>query len=406
MRMGCGADTFALENFEMRFLQMKRIGILTGGGDVPPLNALIYSALQEANKNEIELYGFLRGWDGLLNENYILLSNMDINYKIGGTILKSSRVNLAINNHYPDKVKNTINKLHLDGLIIIGGEDTLSNSIYVNNIPSILVSKTIDNDFGSIDINGNNLNILNLFTLGHPTAARKLASFVSYTEGLRTTAYSHERIIIIESMGMHAGWLALSSAMGFPDFIIIPEIPVDYDHLKDQIIKHYEKNKNCIVVVAEGAKWKNGTYISADNSEKDDFNHPRFIDSAAKLAEKLKKDLGTYCNTRNINFINPSYLYRSGKPCDLDLQMALKIGAKAIQLFLEGLNSSIFISIQYENEFSIKEHKLSDFTSIKKFHRFVPEQFYDKLNYQATQLAYDYIKLYSSPLEKVDTPNI
>ena len=190
----------------------KRFGILTGGGDVPPLNAVIYSANKTAIENNIEFIGFKYGWQGLLEEDYIELSKININSHIGGTILKSSRVNLA---KVPDGVKNVVScleKLNIDGLIVVGGEDTLSNALYFIDFPIVLISKTIDNDVGILTKE----EIVNHFTLGYPTAASKIASFVSLSEGLRTTAYSHERIIIVESMGMHAGMACAFLSIGQP----------------------------------------------------------------------------------------------------------------------------------------------------------------------------------------------
>ncbi|MDR3611416.1 MAG: 6-phosphofructokinase, partial [Ignavibacteriaceae bacterium] len=186
----------------------KRIGILTGGGDVAPLNSVIASALEKSKENGIELLGFVKGWQGVLDGNYVKLSDARFGSRIGGTILKSSRVNLHKIDEPEKKITENLEKHKIDGLIVIGGEDTLSNSLLLRNIPQVLISKTIDNDVG---IN-NNKGIVNYFTLGYPTAAEKISSFVSLSEGLRTTAYSHERIIIVESMGMHAGWLALGSS--------------------------------------------------------------------------------------------------------------------------------------------------------------------------------------------------
>src|ERR1035437_5311386 len=153
----------------------KRFGILTGGGDVPPLNAVIYSANKTAIENNIELIGFKNGWQGLLEEDYIEISKLNINPHIGGTILKSSRVNLA---NVTDGAKNVIScleKLNIDGLIVIGGEDTLSNAFHLTDLPIIMISKTIDNDVGLFTKEG----IVNHFTLGYPTASEKIASYVS-----------------------------------------------------------------------------------------------------------------------------------------------------------------------------------------------------------------------------------
>lgn len=366
----------------MSSLFKKKIGILTGGGDVQPLNAVIKSAIESAIKNNFELIGFVRGWQGVLENNFLILNNRKVDRSIGGTILKSSRVNLANLKNSTEQVKENLNKHCIDGLIIIGGEDTLSNSFYLKDVPQVLISKTIDNDVGII----NDKTIINYFTLGYPTAAENISSCVSLNNGLRTTAYSHERIIVVESMGMHAGWLALSSCMGHPDFIIIPEFPLDYPAFLEKVIKKYNKQKNLIIVVAEGSRWLNGSYISADQNEKDSFEHPRFKGVANLLTEKMKNDLTRYFNTRNVNSVNPSYLYRSGKPNKLDLLAAKKLGLAAVNHFRNQQSESIFLTTNFNKEkMTIGKYPLSEVESIDTLHRFVTEQFYDHDQFSANK---------------------
>jgi 6-phosphofructokinase 1 len=378
----------------MRMIK-KRIGILTGGGDVPPLNAVIASAKKTSERYGVELIGFIKGWLGIVENHYIDLSRIDINPLIGGTVLKSSRVKIV---KIPDgiqQVRKNIERLNLDGLIVIGGEDTLSNSFELPDIPQVLISKTIDNDVGlvrSANKGSDSIEIINYFTLGFPTAARRMSSFVSLKEGLRTTAYSHERIIVVESMGMHAGWLALASSLGHPDFIVIPEFPLDYHKILKMILERYERQKNVIIVVSEGARFENGSYISADENEKDDFGHPRFKGSAEILSKRFKDDLKEYFDTRNVNGVNPSYLYRSGMPSDLDLQLADKLGREAINLLSNGLEKPVFLTIKKEtNGFSISPYPLSNMRSIQEFHRFVDKRFYNPESYSITEEGKKYL---------------
>ena len=366
----------------------KRFGILTGGGDVPPLNAVIYSANKAANENNIELIGFKYGWQGLLKEDYVEISKLNINPYIGGTILKSSRVNLA---KVADGAKNVISsleKLNIDGLIVIGGDDTLSNAFYLTNLPIILISKTIDNDVGLFTEEG----IVNHFTLGYPTAAGKIASYVSLNEGLRTTAYSHERIIIVESMGMHAGWLAISSALGNPDFIIIPEFPLNYEQFKEKVKERYIRNKNVIVVIAEGSRWNNNNHISADESDKDSFGHPKFKGASEVLAKRLKEDLKPYFDTRNINSVNPSYLYRSGRPNELDFSTAIKLGREAIKYLNNKPDHPVFLITEKRDEdFIIGSYSIAKLNNIEYFHRYVNDEFYNSDILNATDSAREYL---------------
>jgi len=373
----------------------KRIGILTGGGDVPPLNAVIASARHASLDHHIELIGFLQGWSGLIENQYVELSAVNINPLIGGTILKSSRVSLEKTLGGIEKAKESFNRLGLDGLIVIGGEDTLSNSFNLPDIPQVLISKTIDNDVGIIrqkDSQNGVDEIINYFTLGFPTAAKKISSFVSLREGLRTTAYSHERIIVVESMGMHAGWLALSSSMGHPDFIVIPEFPLNYDRFAEEVYRRYQRQRHVIIVVAEGAKFSNGSYISANENEKDDFGHPRLKGSAETLARKLKEDLKKYFDTRNVNAVNPSYLYRCGMPLDLDLQWAERLGREAVNLFSNRMDRQILLTVKKEEiGFSVDPYNLSGVDGIEDLHRFVDRRFYNPDGYSVTEESKRYL---------------
>lgn len=376
-------------------MRKKKIGILTGGGDVPPLNAVIAAAKEEASNDRIELLGFVKGWQGILDNIFIDLSNINVDPLIGGTILRSSRVNLRQVQDGPQIVLDNLKKLGVDGLIVVGGEDTLSNCFYLRNFPQILISKTIDNDVGLIPSGAEKIqqkDITNYFTLGYPSAAQKISSFVSLSHGLRTTAYSHERLMVVESMGMHAGWLALASSAGHPDFIIVPEFPVDYDIFKEIVSDRYLEQKHLIIVVAEGARWKNGVSISADESEKDDFGHPRFKGAAEVLAKRLKEDLKGKFDTRNVNSVNPSYLYRSGAPTELDLIWGKNFGREAIRLLQEGVDDPVLLTTQnMDNNLSLGKYPLSMVSGIDAIHRFVDGRFYNPAQYAITENGMEYL---------------
>jgi 6-phosphofructokinase 1 len=372
-----------------------RIGILTGGGDVPPLNAAISAAQKAAARHGIELIGFLKGWEGVIENRYIPLSRLRVNSDIGGTVLKSSRVNLATVPGAPQRVFDNLKRLRLRGLIVIGGEDTLSNSLMLRDFPQVLISKTIDNDVGILRFSNKKVSlsdVINYFTLGYPTAAEKISQFVSLQYGLRSTAYSHERIIVVESMGMHTGWLALASSMGNPDFIILPEFALDYEFFKEQLALRYERNKNVIVVIAEGARWKNGGFVSADENEKDQFGHPRFKGAASVLAERLKQDLKERFDTRNLNAVNPSYLYRSGAPSKLDADLAQKLGTKAVHLLAGDFDESVLLTIQRNSRsFELGTYSIKELGTIQQLHRFVDRTFYKENEYTATREARKYL---------------
>jgi 6-phosphofructokinase len=372
----------------------KRIGILTGGGDVSPLNSVLSAAQKASFEQGIELIGFIKGWQGFVENKFVPLSSLSFDPLIGGTILKSARINLEKVANGIEKGRENFKKLELDGLIVIGGEDTLSNCFFLRELPLVLISKTIDNDVGIIPENGQVKpeEITNYFTLGFPTAAGKISSFVSLREGLRTTAYSHERLIVVESMGMSAGWLALSSSMGHPDFIVIPEFPLIYEKFKAVLSECYRRQRHAIVVVAEGAKWEDGSFMSADDRGKDDFGHPRFKGAAEALSRRLKEDLKSEFEVRNINAVNPSYLYRSGRPCELDFQLATQLGRRAVELLHQGNNQALFLTIQRKGgEFVSHPYPLQNHNHMEALHRFVDQRFFDRACYSVTESGKSYL---------------
>ena len=424
----------------------KSIGILTGGGDVPPLNALIASAAETARAAGAELIGFIKGWEGVLEEKFVELTEFPLNPEIGGTVLKSSRTSIGRVENSREKALGVLAKLGLEGLIVVGGEDTLSNAFFLGGYRQVLIAKTIDNDVGKMDAledektargraKGSPLarglyrrastaemdprakpgapagagvranapapaavefdpqNVLNYFTLGFPTAADKIASFVSLREGLRTTAYSHERIIVVEAMGMHAGWLALAAGLGHPDFIIIPEFPLDYKRFLDTVISAYERRRHLIIVVAEGAKWADGSFISAEDDEGPDYGHPKFGGAAEALKNRLKKDLADFFDTRNVNAVNPSYLYRSGASIPLDRVWAEKLGRRAVAVLLGPGRETSLLTIQRRGSgFEVEEYSLSRFASMAELHRFVDGRFYDPVSFGITEAGKNYFK--------------
>jgi 6-phosphofructokinase 1 len=204
-------------------------------------------------------------------------------------------------------------------------------------------------------------------------------------------------------MGMHAGWLALSSSLGHPDFIIIPEFPLDYERLKEKIIDKYRAQRNVIIVAAEGSRWKSGIHISASEEEKDSFGHPKFKGAAETLAKKLKEDLKKLFDTRNVNSVNPSYLYRAGKPNELDYKTSLMLGKEAINILSGNLSEPVFLTLEFRgNDFGTKEFYLKKLSNIEDFHRFVDNKFYDAENYMITNEGSTYLSKIIRELPMLD----
>ena len=378
----------------------KRIGILTGGGDVPPLNALIFSARNKALSSQHEFIGFKNGWQGVLEKDFIFLKNIQNFSQVGGTLLKSSRINLLREPDGINKANEVLKELNIEGLIIVGGDDTLSNAYYITDIPYVLISKTIDNDVGKnsdSNVDFNPENVINYFTLGYPSAVNRIVSYVSLEEGIRTTAFSHERIMILESMGMHAGWLALASGLGDPDFIIIPEYPLDYERLCKNIVELYKIQKHVILVISEGVSLKNSDFININAEETDDFGNPRFGGCSYVLRDMLKRDLRTFFNTRNINAVNPSYLYRSGKPSALDFETAKKMGDLAVELLTKQLVSEPVLLTTFfkDGEINVKPIPLSLFPQTDKERfpkRYIDQRFYSPENFNITSVGKKYFR--------------
>lgn len=373
----------------------RKIGILTGGGDTQPLNALIFSLRNLLARDGFEFFGFEKGWEGILRKKYADLRSLPDFGGIGGTVLRSSRVNLSTDDGFR-KANQNLSDLGLAALVVVGGDDTLSNVYGIESVPCIGISKTIDNDVGSLSVINGKIKTVNCFTLGYPTAADKIARLVSLEEGIRTTAYSHERILIVESMGMHAGWLAMASAFGKPDFIIVPEFPLDYPSFLRTLMEQYARDKNTVVVIAEGARFGGGEYMNVDPSEKDAFGHSRFGGSGQVLRDRLKTDLKGFMDARNVNSVNPSYLYRSGAAGSLDVSAACRIAEKCFQMLSENKDGEHqFIHIEKKDSgFTAESCPFSDFkkTGQGRFpKRHIDRKFYNPDAWSATDLWFEYL---------------
>jgi len=369
-----------------------KIGILTGGGDTAALNATLYGILLEAHRLNHQVFGFRYGWKGALNPaDYLLLQAVDPNQ--GGTILKTSRTKLK--GATIDEAAENIERL-VDAFIGIGGDDTLSvGKILAERlkIPVCFVTKTIDNDVGrnapagDIDFS----DIVNYFTLGFPTACARI---VDYASQLRTTAYSHDRVMFLEAMGRKPGWLALASYRADPDFIIIPEVGLNYGLFLEKLVERYNKEKNVIVVVAEGARYEGQeTPISEDANKVDAFGHKKLGGVTQILADRVKKDT----KIENCNYINPGHLYRSGPPTGFDRETAISLGKLAANNVFNGLTGGVAV-VQREGSKivtatrPIDEVLLADSTG-RIIPRTVDLRFYDTNTYSITGLGREYFKL-------------
>ncbi|MEW6354857.1 MAG: 6-phosphofructokinase [Planctomycetota bacterium] len=319
---------------------MKRIGVLTGGGDTSALNPTIKGICLKAEELGYEVVGFIRGWAGVLDAGEYAVINSDmIAPDLGGTILKTSRTKLGkIESGYEQAVRN-IKRLKIDGFIPIGGDDTLSVVGHLKGVRSVAITKTIDNDVGTNAPEGKVVSydkIINYYTPGFATAAARVAEFTSMANGVRTTAYSHDRIMILEAMGMSAGWLGLASAYGHADLIIVPEYPLVMKELEEKVLERYERSKEVVIAVSEGAVGPDGKILHEDESNVDAFGHKKLGGVAEFVAQRLKDSLGDKLKTRNFNAVIPSYLWRCGAPSAVDRDNAIALGKKAVEDIDEG----------------------------------------------------------------------
>jgi phosphofructokinase-like protein len=295
-----------------------RIGMLTGGGDCPGLNAVIRAIVRKGvDDYDDQLVGFRDGWRGVLEdvqEELTIESTRGILPR-GGTILGSSRTNPLKREDGVDVVAQNLERHRLDGLIAIGGEDTLgaANRLSEAGINVIGVPKTIDNDLGSTDQ-----------TFGFDTALHVATEAI---DRLHTTAESHHRILIVEVMGRNAGWIALHSGVaGGADVILIPEIPFDIEEVCRLIGRRHGRGRYfSIVVAAEWAMPKEGT-MSVATGELDEFGHPRLGGIGQALEREIESRTGFETRATVLGHVQ-----RGGTPTAFDRVLATRLGLAAIE---------------------------------------------------------------------------
>jgi len=302
---------------------MKKIGVLTGGGDCPGLNAVIRAVVKKSMKNNWEVLGILDGWKGLIEGNVMTLTEAHISGILpkGGTILGTSRTNPFKEPANIDKLLKNMKKFKLDALIAIGGEDTLGVALKLHKmgVPVVGVPKTIDNDICGTD-----------YTFGFDTAVSIVTDAI---DRLHTTAESHHRIMVLEVMGRHAGWIAtVSGIAGGADEILIPEKPFDIEAVCRNLKARHDKGKKfSIVVVSEGATPKASAHFETLSQEKDEFGHVRLGGIGQRLAKEIEKRLGV--ETR---FTVLGHVQRGGSPTAYDRVLATRYGVAAVELVKDG----------------------------------------------------------------------
>ena len=301
-----------------------KIGILTGGGDCPGLNAVIRAVVRKGVFHyDDEFIGFLEGWRGLI-ENQSMVLDLDSVSGIlprGGTILRTSRTNPSKRPDGFDRCMATIGAHKIDALVAIGGDDTLSvaQKLHEKGVKVVGVPKTIDNDLGGTD-----------YTFGFDTACNIVCEAI---DRVHTTAEAHNRVMVVEVMGRDAGWIALYSGIaGGADVILIPERPFDVDKVAESIRQRHERGRYfSIVVAAEGATPREGTITVASETSVDEFGHPRLGGIGYALEKEIEARTGFETRATVLGHVQ-----RGGSPTPFDRVLATRLGLAAIDAAHDG----------------------------------------------------------------------
>jgi ATP-dependent phosphofructokinase / diphosphate-dependent phosphofructokinase len=367
---------------------MKRIGILTAGGDTPALNAAIHGAVVRANQLRIEIIGLIKGFNCLFNPrvphvhlNPLFQSIPELDPTKGGTLIGSSRDYVDPERAEDlDRISSRLERLGIEGLIAVGGDGTLNGlQPLAERLPTVLAPKTIDNDLGLnypsepdewirvkdpsagpgyryertpssavFDLN----QIVNYTTPGYATAVFVTAQGI---ERIRTTAESHRRIAIVEVMGRHSGYIALGTSYGQPDIILVPEHPLDTELLVERVRHLYDLQKNVVIVCGEGVVDEHGIELGAESSSTDPAGNVSLSGAAQALATRMIQRLGDRYfqqyrrgeSAREAIFTRKvGHTQRGGRPILFDRFYAALLGSKAVDLLVEGRNNAVSV-LQY-----------------------------------------------------------
>jgi 6-phosphofructokinase 1 len=333
---------------------MARIGLLTGGGDCPGLNAVIRAVVRSGTaRGEHSFIGFHDGWAGVLDDQateLTLASTAGILPR-GGTILGTSRTNpFADGQDGTEGVSRTLETRGVDALIPIGGEDTLGVALRLHRegVPVVGVPKTIDNDLGGTDV-----------TIGFQTAVQIVTDAI---DRLHTTAESHNRVMVVEVMGRHAGWIATHAGIaGGADAILVPERPFDIEEIVEHLRSRHDRGRSfSIVVAAEGAMATEGTMQTRTGAATDAFGHVRLGGIGVTLEKEIEGRTGFETRVTILGHVQ-----RGGTPVAFDRVLATRFGVAAMEAVaagrlgaMVGLRGTEIVEVGLEE--ALREPKLLD----------------------------------------------
>ena len=312
-----------------------KVGVLTGGGDCPGLNAVIRAVVRKGvTVHGFEFVGYRDGWKGPLEG---LTMNLGIKQcrgilPRGGTILGSSRTNPFKIDGGVERIKDNLASEGVDALVAIGGEDTLGVATKLADlgVNVVGVPKTIDNDLSGTD-----------FTFGFDTAVNVATEAI---DRLHTTAESHHRVLVVEVMGRHAGWIALHSGIaGGASAVLIPEQPFDIDAVCEHVKKRFETQYAPIIVVAEGAVPQEGGDMTLVSEELDAFGHVRLGGIGDRLAHEIEQRTGAESRA-----VVLGHIQRGGTPTAFDRWLATRFGLHAIDAVADG-DFGVMVALRGKN---------------------------------------------------------
>ncbi|MCX6681948.1 MAG: ATP-dependent 6-phosphofructokinase [Methanoregula sp.] len=310
----------------------KTIGVLTGGGDCPGLNAVIRAVVRCGLRYGFKTKGIRNGWQGLIEGEVETLTDFSVSGIIsrGGTVLGTSRTDPLKNPADFEKIRNTMKRFNIDALVVVGGNGTLAaaHDIATLGIPLVGVPKTIDNDIPETDM-----------TIGFDTAVSIVTEAI---DRLHTTAESHHRIMVVQVMGRQVGWIALKAGIaGGADEILIPEVHVTIDDVCLNLKARYAAGKKfSIVVIAEGTPLQDIGDYPVPECDRDECGHEKFVGAGNLLGRELERRLGIETRVTNLGHVQ-----RGGTPTAFDRVLATRFGVAAVEQIRMG-NFGTMVALQ------------------------------------------------------------